>query len=72
MDPVTLALAKQYTDQKMGDGVWHQGETPPSPSLGHQGDYYLGTDTGEIWRKEAEWIFVGRIQTNTIDGGGPE
>lgn len=61
MDPVTLVLARKYTDSKVF--VWLSGEGSPSDEIGKEGDYYLDTVNGDIYEKgETQWSNVGNIK----------
>ena len=85
MDVMTLALAKRYADKIAGlqgkDGAtWYHGDTVPDTSQGNDGDYYLRTDSGDVYKKDGDWAIVGNIQgpqgedgslIGNYDGGRP-
>lgn len=68
------AGAQGQPGQKGEDGsVWHNGTTAPS-SQGKDGDYYLNTENGDVYKKEhGSWSKQGNIKGapgSSGSGGG--
>lgn len=56
-----------------GGSEWHEGEAVPEAGLGEDGDFYLRTTNGDVYRKEGgAWSLVGNIRgpagTNGTNG----
>lgn len=48
-----------YNGNLWQGSIWRSGEGPPSPSLGVKGDFYLQTDTDQIYtRTGTEWVLT--------------
>jgi hypothetical protein len=46
-----------------GSNQWYDGSGVPSNSLGEENDYYLDTDTGDVYKKGSSvWTSIGNIQ----------
>lgn len=65
------------TNIKGKDGIdvtkWYDGSGAPTTSIGAEGDYYLDTDTGDVYAKESTgWVYKIKIKgtdgTNGTDG----
>ena len=52
--------------------VWFQGAGTPPDSLGAPGDFYLDTESSDVYQKiDDSWVLVGNIQGEPGDPGGP-
>lgn len=52
--------------------VWHSGAGEPSAELGKTGDYYLNTETGDVYWNDGTWSVVANITgpaVGNFDGG---
>lgn len=62
-----------FAPRNVGGGSGHgwifQSGDPNDVSDGANGDFYINTDTGDLFHKESDvWVFVASLNFNTIDG----
>ena len=51
---------------------WHDGSGPPSNGMGSNGDYYLNTSNGDIWKKiSGAWSATGGNIMGPVGPAGP-
>lgn len=52
--------------------AWHDDAGPPTSGLGANGDYYLNTINGDVWKKGAgSWVLTGNIKGPAGAQGAP-
>lgn len=55
-----------------GGAAWLNGAGAPAPALGEKGDYYLDTDTSDVYAKDGgAWAVVGNIKGDKGGKGDP-
>ena len=67
---VLAVFALSLTSCGQDGSVWHSGEAAPTAAEGKIGDFYLETDTLDVWEYKADgWVVISNIKGATGETG---